>query len=63
MATKFKLTIIKPRTAIEGWTGHLTNPRTGERHRLVKYSGGGLVSFSSKEALVQEARRMARGLS
>ncbi len=61
--TKATVTIIKPRSAIEGWTGHVTNPVTGAKIRLVSYCGGGVVSFNTKEALIEEAKRVIRGLA
>lgn len=57
---KATLTIKKPRTAIEGWTGYVTNPKTGEKVNLVTYCGGGSVAFNTKDALIKEAKRVIR---
>lgn len=59
---KANVTINKPRTAIEGWTGYVTDLRTGKKIRLNSYCGGGLVAFNTKEALIKEAKRVIRGL-
>ncbi len=56
---KAKITINKPRTRIEGWTGFVTLP-SGKRINLVDYCGGAPVAFNSKEKLVEAARRVAK---
>lgn len=60
---KATVTINKPKSTIEGWTGYVINPRTGKKIRLVAYCGGGVVSFNTKEALIEEAKRVIRGLA
>jgi hypothetical protein len=60
---KATVTIKKPRTMVEGWTGFVTDPRSGAKVDLKAYCGGGLVAFSTKEALLKEAKRVVRGFS
>lgn len=60
MTDKAKLTINRPRSAIEGWTGHLTLP-SGERINLSTYCGGGRVAFSTRQALITNAKRVLVG--
>lgn len=56
---KAKITISRPRTLIEGWTGYVTLP-SGKEITLVDYCGGAPVAFNSREKLVAEATRVAR---
>ena len=57
---KVKLTINAPKTLIEGWTGFVTLPN-GKKVNVVDYCGGGVVAFSTKEALIKKAKRVAQG--
>jgi hypothetical protein len=56
---KIKITINRPRTMIEGWTGFVTLP-SGRRINLVDYCGGAVVAFNSKADLVRAAKRVAQ---
>jgi hypothetical protein len=60
MEMKVKLTITAPKTLIEGWTGFVTLPN-GKKVNVVDYCGGGVVAFSTKEALIKKAKRVAQG--
>lgn len=62
MAT-VKLTIRKPKTLIEGWTGFLTIPSNGERRELIDYCGGAPVAFSTRDALIRAATREAQTMT
>ena len=55
---KAKLTINRPRTLIEGWTGFVTLP-SGKKINLVDYCGGAPVAFNTKDKLVAAAKRAA----
>jgi len=54
---KAKLTINRPQSLVEGWTGYVTNPVTGEKITLTDFCGGCPVSFSTRDALIKAARR------
>jgi hypothetical protein len=56
---KAKITINRPRTLIEGWTGHVTLP-SGKTINLTDTCGGAPVAFNSREKLVIAAKLAAQ---
>lgn len=53
------ITIRKPKSLIEGWTGFVTLPN-GKQVFVTDYCGGSPVAFSSRDALVAACKGAAR---